>query len=158
MVADDFDGDGNLDIVINGNDYSTEVSTGRYDACNGLLLKGDGKGNFIPLSILQSGIFIPGDGKALVKLRGINGKYLLVASQNREALKVFELKRNVQTISLNPLEITGMIIYKNNTKRKWEAGYGASFLSQSGRFLSVDNNVKSVEIQDSKGNIRKINL
>ncbi len=158
MVADDFDGDGNLDIAISGNDYGTEVSTGRYDACNGLLLKGDGKGNFIPLSILQSGIFIPGDGKALVKLRGINGKYLLVASQNKGALRVFELKRNVQTIPLDPLEITGMIIYKDNNKRKWEVGYGASFLSQSGRFLNVDNNVRSVEIQDSKGKIRKINL
>ena len=44
MVVDDFDGDGNLDVLINGNDYSTEVSTGRYDALNGLLLReGDGK-------------------------------------------------------------------------------------------------------------------
>ena len=70
MIADDFDGDGNLDVLINGNDYGTEVSIGRYDALNGLLLKGDGKGNFKPLSILQSGIYIPGDGKALVKLQG----------------------------------------------------------------------------------------
>ena len=46
MVADDFDGDGNLDVVINANDYGTEVQSGRYDALNGLLLKGDGKGNF----------------------------------------------------------------------------------------------------------------
>ena len=45
MVADDFDGDGNLDIAINTNDYGTEVSTGRYDALNGLLLKGKGDGN-----------------------------------------------------------------------------------------------------------------
>ena len=26
MVVDDFDGDGNLDVAINGNDYGTEVS------------------------------------------------------------------------------------------------------------------------------------
>ncbi len=70
MVADDFDGDGNLDVLINGNDYGTEVSIGRYDALNGLLLKGDGNGGFSPLSILQSGIYIPGNGKALVKLSG----------------------------------------------------------------------------------------
>jgi hypothetical protein len=49
MIADDFDGDGNLDVLINGNDFGTEVSVGRYDALNGLLLKGDGKGNFQPL-------------------------------------------------------------------------------------------------------------
>ena len=53
MVADDFDGDGNLDVLINGNDWGTEVSVGRYDALNGLVLKGDGKGNFTALSILR---------------------------------------------------------------------------------------------------------
>jgi hypothetical protein len=31
-------------------------------------------------------------------------------------------------------------------------------LSQSGRFLSVDKNVVSVEIEDSKGKTRHINL
>jgi hypothetical protein len=43
MVADDFDGDGNLDVLLAGNDYGTEVSVGRYDALNGLLLKGNVK-------------------------------------------------------------------------------------------------------------------
>src|SRR5678816_980877 len=38
MSTDDVDGDGNLDITINGNDYGTEVFTGRYDALNGLVL------------------------------------------------------------------------------------------------------------------------
>ena len=93
MVVEDFDGDGNLDVVINGNDYGTEVSTGRYDALNGLVLKGDGKGNFKPLSILQSGIYIPGNGKALVKFLDNKGDLLLAASQNKDALKVFKLKK-----------------------------------------------------------------
>jgi len=66
MVVDDFDGDGNLDLLINGNDYGTSIGIGRYDAFNGLLLKGDGAGGFIPLSMLQSGINIPGNGKALL--------------------------------------------------------------------------------------------
>ena len=30
MVVDDFDDDGNLDVLIDGNDYGTEVGTGRY--------------------------------------------------------------------------------------------------------------------------------
>jgi len=93
MVADDFDGDGNLDICMNTNDFGTEPSNGRYDALNGLVLKGDGKGNFTALSILQSGIFIPGNGKALAKLKSSDGKYLLAASQNKGPLKVFRLKR-----------------------------------------------------------------
>src|SRR6185437_916011 len=46
MAVDDYDGDGNLDLVINGNDYGTEPLLGRYDGLNGLFLKGDGNGNF----------------------------------------------------------------------------------------------------------------
>jgi hypothetical protein len=69
MAVDDFDDDGKLDVLINGNDYGTDPTVGRYDALNGLLLKGDGKGGFTPQTIIQSGIFIPGNGKALVKLR-----------------------------------------------------------------------------------------
>ena len=29
MIADDFDGDGNLDILISGNDYGTDVARGQ---------------------------------------------------------------------------------------------------------------------------------
>ncbi len=158
MIAEDFDGDGNLDLLINGNDFSTEVSVGRYDACNGLFLKGNGKGGFAPLSILQSGWFVPGNGKALVKLRSSNGKCLLAASQNKGPLKVFELKKNIQTIQLQPSDISAMVKYKNGIIQKREVSYGSSFLSQSGRFLNVDQNVSSVEIKDNRGNARQINI
>jgi len=46
MITDDFNNDGHDDILITGNSYSTEVSTGNYDAMTGLLLAGDGKGHF----------------------------------------------------------------------------------------------------------------
>ncbi|MBS1934284.1 MAG: VCBS repeat-containing protein, partial [Bacteroidetes bacterium] len=156
MVVDDFDDDGNLDILINGNDYGTEVSTGRYDALNGLLLKGDGKGSFVPLSILQSGIYIPGNGKALVKLQGSSGKYLIVASQNRGALKLYEQKKKGNSIKLNADDINAELHFKNGQIQKEEFYYGASFLSQSGRFLSIGGNVSDVEITNTKGNKRKI--
>jgi len=156
MVAEDFDGDGNLDVVINGNDFGTEVSTGRYDAFNGLYLKGDGKGNFIPQSILQSGIFIPGNGKSLVKLKGAGGSYLLAAAQNRGPLKLFYLKRNARLLELSPADVSAMLYYPGGKKRKEEFYYGASFLSQSGRFLLLDNQVQSAEIVDNKGHSRKI--
>ena len=158
MSVGDFDGDGNLDVAINGNDYGTEPTIGRYDALNGLVMKGDGKGNFSPQSILQSGIYIPGNGKALVTLRSSKGKYLVAASQNKGPLKVFELKRNKKFIPLSPLDESAIITYKDGKKQKREIGYGTSFLSQSGRFLTIDNNVISVEIKNNKGVIRKVSL
>ncbi len=154
MVVDDFDADGNLDVIINGNDYGTEVSVGRYDALNGLMLKGDGKGNFIAQTILESGIYIPGDGKALVKLRSNNGKYLLAASQNRGVLKLMELKKNTGIINLQPFDVSATVNYQNGKRQKREVYYGSSFLSQSARFLNLDQNVTSIEITDNKGNKR----
>jgi hypothetical protein len=156
MVVDDFDGDGNLDVILNGNDYGTEVSIGRYDALNGLMLKGDGHGNFTPQSIMQSGIYIPGDGKALVKLQDKNGNYLLAASQNSGPLKVFQLKRKVNNIKLQPDDECALITYKNGVKEKQEFYYGSSFLSQSGRFLTVNDNVKLIEITNIKGQKRQV--
>jgi hypothetical protein len=158
MVAEDFDGDGNLDLVMNANDYGTEPNVGRYDALNGLYLKGDGKGNFIPWTILQSGIFIPGNGKALVKIQSAGGKCLLAAGQNRGPLKVFELKKDIKTIRLGPSDVTALLKYKNGMSRKQEIYYGSSFLSESGRFLNLDKNIISVEITDMSGNTRKIQI
>jgi hypothetical protein len=158
IVVDDFDGDGNLDIALNGNDYGIEVATGRYDAFNGLILKGDGKGGFKPLTLGQSGIYIPGDGKALVKLMGAKGNYLLAASQNRNVMKIFELKRPVHTIKLQPLDMYATIKYKNGKTGKQEFYNGTSFLSQSGRFFNVDDTMLSVTITDSNGRVRNISL
>ncbi|MGY4537778.1 hypothetical protein ACVW0P_002197 [Mucilaginibacter sp. UYNi724] len=158
IIIDDFDGDGNLDIALSGNDYGTEVTTGRYDAFNGLILKGDGKGGFKPQTIMQSGIYIPGDGKALVKLRSAKGGYLLAASQYKGALKVFELKKPVKTISLLPLDMFATIKYKNGKTAKQEFYNGGSFLSQSGRFFKLDATMLSVTVTNNTGQARDIPL
>jgi hypothetical protein len=156
MQAGDFDGDGNLDVVINGNDYGTDVSIGRYDALNGLMLKGDGKGNFKPLTILQSGIYIPGNGKALVKMRSKNGDLLLAASQNKDSLKVFRLNKPIKSISIKPTDAYALIKYKNGKTGKQEFYYGSSFLSQSSRFMKLDEDMASIVIYDDNGKSRAI--
>jgi hypothetical protein len=154
MVVDDFDADGNLDICMNTNDYASDPANGRYDALNGLLLKGDGKGKFLPLDILQSGIYIPGNGKSLVKLRGNNGKYLLAAAQNRGYLKIFQLKDEYRLIQLQPSDLRGTIFFADGRKQKSEFNHGSSFLSQSGRFIKITKNISRVEIEDQNGTVR----
>ncbi|WP_245751402.1 VCBS repeat-containing protein [Parafilimonas terrae] len=158
MIADDFDGDGNLDFLINGNDFGTELSIGRYDALNGLLLKGDGKGNFQPLSILQSGIYVPGDGKALVKLQGANGHYLVAASQHSDYMKLFQLRNNQQIIKMKPDDISALIHYKNGAVQKMEFYYGTSFLSQSSRFIIINDKIENVTVTNGKGEVRNLDL
>jgi hypothetical protein len=158
MISDDFDGDGNLDVLINGNDYGTDVLVGKYDASNGLFLKGNGKGDFTALPISCSGIFIPGNGKALVKFNGSDGKYLVAAAQNRGPLKVFELQEKIRNISVMPDDISAELLYKNGISQKQEFSYGSSFLSQSARFINAGSNLKSVTITNNKGQKRKIDF
>ena len=93
MVTGDFNGDGKLDIAMCGNDFGAEVTNGRQDALNGLVLLGDGKGTFTALTILQSGIYIPGDGRSFVKLKNPSGQLLLASSENKGKLKLFSLKK-----------------------------------------------------------------
>ena len=156
MVADDFDGDGQLDVLVSGNDYGVEPVVGRSDAMNGLLLKGDGRGGFTPVPQARSGIFLPGDQKALVRLRGAGGRYWVAAGQNRGPLQLFERTDSVRCIDLAPDDVSALFHYRDGSVRKEECGWGSSFLSQSGRFLAVCGPVTSIEVTNEKGKSRKV--
>jgi len=158
MVTGDFDGDGNLDIVFNTNDFSADVLSGRYDALNGLFLKGDGHGEFTPETIGESGVYIPGNGKALISLRGAKGGFLIASSENRGPLRLFGLINKMKIVELRIDESSAEIGLSNGTLRKEEFFFGSSFLSQSSRFISCPENIKSITIVNVKGQKRKINL
>ena len=155
-VVEDFNHDGNLDIAFTGNDFGTEVGNGRYDALNGIMLLGDGTGNFSPLSILQSGIYIPGDGRALIRLKGANNTYLLAASQNNSTVKVFKSKSSYQFYPILPNDKYCVLTLKNGKKRKLELYKGESYLSQSGASVIADENIVSIEIINNKNDRRKL--
>ena len=88
----DVNEDGHLDIIAAGNMYNTEVETPRYDAGNGVVLLGDGKGQFRALPVHESGLNAPKNVKdiALVKSGG-EGNYLIIANNNAEP-QVFRIK------------------------------------------------------------------
>ena len=158
MVVDDFNGDGHLDVAMTGNDYGTDVSIGRYDALNGLVLTGDGRGNFTPQSIQQSGLYIPGNGKALVKLRSGRG-YWLAASQNNDKLKLFALKKPLKTVPTKPTDASALLTDKQGRRTKYELYYGSSFLSQSSRFIPVNpRTVSQIRVADYKGQSRVLSV
>ncbi len=156
MQMGDFNGDGNLDVALLGNDYGNEVSAGRYDAMNGLVLLGDGAGNFTPQTILESGFYVPGDAKALVALRNGKGNMLLAASQNNGPVKIFANNKGVQMLPVKTDDKLAYITLNNGKKRKQELYWGSSFLSQSARFVEVNGNIKSIEVVNGKGEKRII--
>jgi hypothetical protein len=92
IVCADVDGDGNLDILLAGNEYQTPVPVGRSDASYGLLLKGDGKGNFIAVPPVSDGFLLDGDVKDL-KLISVGGRKMVLAAINDEKMKTFAIKK-----------------------------------------------------------------
>ena len=91
IVANDIDSDGNTDLIIAGNEYQTVASTGRYDASYGLVMKGNGRGDFTPFNIMQSGFIIDGDIKDLKMITMKNNSKLLLAAPNDSKLKTYLL-------------------------------------------------------------------
>jgi hypothetical protein len=121
-------------------------------------LKGNGKGNFTELSILQSGWFVPGNCKAIIRLRNVNNELIVAAGQNRGALKIYKLNKSIKCFSLNKDDASVTVRYKKGITQKRETDYGSSFLSQSGRFVLMNNTIASIEIKNSLGVVRKINF
>ncbi len=156
MIAQDFDQDGNLDVLLAGNDFGIELGTGRNDAFNGLLLKGRGNGSFEPISLEKSGYCVTGDAKALVKVMTSQGQLRTLTSQNKNIIKVFDYHFPVKMIPLQANETTALIKLKNGKTRREEIGFGSSFLSQSAHNLVVSSDVQSIEIIDTKGTKRTI--
>ncbi len=159
MLAEDIDGDGNLDVLMTGNDYGMDPYTGRMDAFNGLYLKGDGKGNFQPFTIAQSGFYVPGDAKALAKIHSAKGEDLYVATQNQDSVMVYAKSinnKNSKWINLQPEDFSADIFYKNISTKHIEFYYGDSYLSQSSRKLELINDINRVIITNYKGVKREV--
>jgi hypothetical protein len=155
LLTDDVNKDGHPDVVMVGNDYGNEVFVGRYDAFTGLVLLGDGKGNFTEKSSAESGFYVPGDAKALVKVKGVKHDFF-VASQNRDSLRVF-ITLNGERVSVFQPELTDVkaeLVFTDGRKQSVEFYYGSGYLSQSTRQLAIPEGVKELLIVNSKGDRR----
>jgi enediyne biosynthesis protein E4 len=90
IMIDDYDKDGNLDALITGNMYNSEVETPRNDAGHGLFLKGNGKGKFKSIPPTQSGFFTPGDVKNMSAIK-VKGKSYLLLTKNNSYLQTVKI-------------------------------------------------------------------
>jgi enediyne biosynthesis protein E4 len=89
IVIDDFNGDGHADALIAGNSYTTEASTGRYDAMTGLLLLNDGKGHFSSEKSAKTGFTADKDVKSMKKIHLANKKNVILVGNNADVVGKF---------------------------------------------------------------------
>jgi enediyne biosynthesis protein E4 len=89
ILVQDFDGNGTLDLLLAGNDYGIAVEVNRYDAGNGALLLGDGKGNFRFVPNRDCGFWASREVRHLAEIRMAGGKKGIVVANNFSEPQVF---------------------------------------------------------------------
>ncbi len=92
ILPQDVDGDGKIDLLVAGNFDGLKPEIGRMSAGYGLVLKGDGKGDFTPEGVRQSGFSVPGQARDIKRLRTRTGDLFVVARNNDRPL-VFRATR-----------------------------------------------------------------
>ncbi|MDQ8198151.1 FG-GAP-like repeat-containing protein [Pelagicoccus enzymogenes] len=144
IAAADFNGDGNIDLALAQNFNGPQVETGRYDGGIGLLLLGEGNGEFRGTEANESGIFIEDEarGMAVVDLNADGWPDLLASRPNNQAqayLNAGEQQNQSLALSFhshirgNPQALGAEILvtYSDKTKRAFELTANSGYLSQN---------------------------
>lgn len=156
----DVNTDGNADIFIGQNFFGPQPETGPVDGGVGLLLLGDGSGDFTPAWPTESGIVVPGESRSSVWL-DVAGDEVpeLVVATNNGPVQIFALadrdKSDFLAVSLKGpagnAEAIGAAVfaeYSNGQTQKHEIYAGGGYLSQGTTkvWLPQSKNLKVTQI------------
>ncbi len=90
----DVNQDGNLDLIMGGNNFEFKPQFSRLDASYGNVLLGDGKLNFVWQNYDNSGFFIRDEIKHLKQFKDKNGSTFLIAAINDGKPRVYALDQD----------------------------------------------------------------
>lgn len=91
ILSTDINEDGKLDLVLGGNQSQTRIRIGKMDASLGLVLLGDGQGNFSPITPAESGLGIKGDIKSMLTIESQGSKFLIFGI-NQQKPQVYQIQ------------------------------------------------------------------
>jgi enediyne biosynthesis protein E4 len=90
----DYNKDGKPDLILAGNFFGNLIKFGDYDANKGLLLTGNGKGDFTVMTDIQSGFHIKGEVRDIAEVGLASGKNMLVFALNNDSVRLYTLAPN----------------------------------------------------------------
>jgi len=82
VVSLDANKDGKKDLLLAGNNSWTRIKYGRYSANHGILLIGDGKGNFSYVPQTHSGLNVRGDVRSMLQIKTGTAKSIFLGMNN----------------------------------------------------------------------------
>jgi hypothetical protein len=146
VLAEDFDADGFVDLLISGNTYNSHYEYGNIDALHGLMLMGDGTGHFQALPKAQSGFWVSHAGRSMAMLfhEASNTPYI-IASNNDGPLEIFEWPVAVEAIDIPAGSTHAMLTLSDGSQRKQEHYMGGGYLSQSCRRIFKTRAITQVQ-------------
>jgi hypothetical protein len=89
ILPADVDHDGNKDMLLIGNLDGVQPDIGRFDGSYGLILKGDGRGNFKSLPI-TSGFVVKGQGRDIKLIVNSKGENVYLVARNNDSVLYFK--------------------------------------------------------------------
>jgi len=90
LLTGDFDQNGKTEVLMVGNDFTAESNYGQFDALTGILMQTDGD-QFNTIPSRNSGFRVQGQSHHIIQLTDRNGRPFIIATQNNEPVKVFEI-------------------------------------------------------------------
>ena len=94
ILTGDYNNDGNIDMILGGNFFGSRIQFGEYDAGKGLLLTGDGKGNFTVVENDVSGFYIEGEVRDIAEITLASEEKILIFALNNDSARLYRLNNN----------------------------------------------------------------
>lgn len=88
LEATDINKDGNLDLIVGGNQSKIKPEWGSNMASYGLVMLGDGNGGFQPLKAAESGIYVQGEIREILSLK--NDRIIFI--RNNQSPLIYQKK------------------------------------------------------------------
>lgn len=92
LASADVNKDGNPDILAAGNLSAVQPDLSRYDGGYGLVLYGDGKGNFSEDEGFSSGFIVRGEAREIKVLKSSAGDTLIIVSRNNDTPLYYQIR------------------------------------------------------------------
>ena len=172
-ILEDINGDGDLDLVIAQNFLHPQPETGQMDGGMGLLLAGDGAGNFRSVAPNVSGISVAGQGMALTVadlnqdaapdlLMSINDQNTITwLNQPTPANDRLAIRLRAEKGNRNGIGSRVKLITAAGKTRSFEVTAGGGYLSQSSPqiFATADaqDPITTIEVTWPDGSSQSVN-
>ncbi|MCB0636223.1 MAG: VCBS repeat-containing protein [Lewinella sp.] len=153
ILIEDLNLDGRPDLLLVGNEYNTEVVSGKLDASPGFTLINEGDFQFRLLPAGQSGLRNTGDTRAVVDVALADGSQLLLVSKNNGPLESYLLQAAdpARRLAFRQDELSASVEYEDGRREKLEYHLGAGYLSQCSRAIRLSTQATRIVFYDHLG-------